>query len=155
MLDAKLSAATEHYARDGFLSPVTILTAEEAAHHRAQMETAEAKLGPDILLCMVISGMTGRPKATWSLRLSSGNGRWIAFTERPPAPRRPVLRKVRRQNCRGRAGFRLLLTVAFRLNFQRFAAVLAMNGIHFMPIQAASGTRVVDLFWPEYGLSQS
>ena len=41
-----LKAAAEFYARDGFLSPVDILTADEAAHHRARMEEAEARIGP-------------------------------------------------------------------------------------------------------------
>ncbi|MEE8504742.1 MAG: phytanoyl-CoA dioxygenase family protein [Kiloniellales bacterium] len=41
-----LHAAAELYARDGFLSPVDILTAEEAARHRACMEEVEAKIGP-------------------------------------------------------------------------------------------------------------
>jgi phytanoyl-CoA hydroxylase len=41
-----LRAAAEHYARDGFLSPVDILTAREAAKHRTRMEEAEAKIGP-------------------------------------------------------------------------------------------------------------
>ena len=34
------------FARDGFLSPVDILTAVEAAGHRARMEEVEAKFGP-------------------------------------------------------------------------------------------------------------
>lgn len=38
--------AAECYARDGFLSPVDILTSAEAAHHRARLEAAEAKIGP-------------------------------------------------------------------------------------------------------------
>ncbi len=42
----RLQAAGERYARNGFLSPVSILTAEEAAYHRACMEEAEAKIGP-------------------------------------------------------------------------------------------------------------
>ena len=37
---------TEIYTQDGFLSPVDILTSEEAAHHRARMEAVEAKMGP-------------------------------------------------------------------------------------------------------------
>ena len=41
-----LPAAAERYARDGFLSPVDILTAEEAAYHRACMEEVEANIGP-------------------------------------------------------------------------------------------------------------
>lgn len=38
--------AAGRYARDGYLSPVDILSAEEAACHRAAMEAAEAKIGP-------------------------------------------------------------------------------------------------------------
>ena len=41
-----LQAAAESYARDGFLSPFDILTAEEAAYHRARMVAAEAQIGP-------------------------------------------------------------------------------------------------------------
>ncbi len=40
-----LPAAAEDYARDGYLSPVDILSAHEAASHRAGMEEAEAKIG--------------------------------------------------------------------------------------------------------------
>jgi hypothetical protein len=36
----------EPYAEDGFLSPVDILTADEALHHRAALEAAEAEVGP-------------------------------------------------------------------------------------------------------------
>jgi len=36
----------EDYGRDGFLSPVDILTAGEAAEHRKYLEEAEAKIGP-------------------------------------------------------------------------------------------------------------
>ena len=43
-LDA-LQDAAERYLRDGFLSPVEILNQEEAAHHRARMEAAEASIG--------------------------------------------------------------------------------------------------------------
>ncbi len=43
-LDA-LRDAAERYLRDGFLSPVEILNDQEAAHHRARMEAAEAKIG--------------------------------------------------------------------------------------------------------------
>ncbi len=42
----RLQAAAESYAKDGFLSPVGILTAEEAAYHRARMVEAEALIGP-------------------------------------------------------------------------------------------------------------
>ena len=36
----------ETFATDGLLSPIDILSAEEAAPHRARMEEAETKLGP-------------------------------------------------------------------------------------------------------------
>ena len=45
MLDNTQSIA-EAYARDGFVSGVPILSGEEAAHHRARLETAEAEFGP-------------------------------------------------------------------------------------------------------------
>lgn len=38
-------ALATNYARDGFLSPVAILNAEEAAAHRAELEQVEAQLG--------------------------------------------------------------------------------------------------------------
>jgi len=38
--------AAELYGRNGFLSPVPILSDEEAAHHRGRMEQAEAVMGP-------------------------------------------------------------------------------------------------------------
>ena len=41
-----LQAAAERYARDGFLAPVDILSAAEAADHRTRMEAAEAEIGP-------------------------------------------------------------------------------------------------------------
>lgn len=41
-----LKDAAARYARDGFLSPVDIISAKEAAQHRARMETAEAEIGP-------------------------------------------------------------------------------------------------------------
>ena len=37
--------AADRYSRDGFLSPVQVVSPEEAADHRARMERAEAKLG--------------------------------------------------------------------------------------------------------------
>ena len=40
-----LPDAAGRYARDGFLSPVDILSYEEALEHRARMEEAEAKVG--------------------------------------------------------------------------------------------------------------
>ena len=44
-LDA-IADPAKTFARDGFLSPVDILTAGKAAAHRARMEEAEAKFGP-------------------------------------------------------------------------------------------------------------
>ena len=41
-----LQGAAESYARDGFVSPVEILSAEEAARHRGRLEAAEAEIGP-------------------------------------------------------------------------------------------------------------
>jgi hypothetical protein len=41
-----LRAAVESYRRDGFLSPVEILSEEEAGRHRAALEAAETELGP-------------------------------------------------------------------------------------------------------------
>ena len=35
-----------HYRRDGFVSPVRIVSAPEAGHHRARLEAAEARFGP-------------------------------------------------------------------------------------------------------------
>ena len=46
MTSKALQTAAERYARDGFLSPVDILSAAEAAGHRARMEAAEAEIGP-------------------------------------------------------------------------------------------------------------
>ena len=43
--DAAESYMAESYMRDGFLSPVEILSADEAARHRARMEAAEATTG--------------------------------------------------------------------------------------------------------------
>ena len=45
MEDTSLHFAPERYARDGFLSPVDILSAAQAAEHRARMEAAEAEIG--------------------------------------------------------------------------------------------------------------
>ena len=42
----KLNTAVQIYERNGFLSPIEILSTEEAANHRAQMEEAEKKIGP-------------------------------------------------------------------------------------------------------------
>lgn len=36
----------QRYSKDGFLSPVDILSTDEAAYHRARMEEAESKIGP-------------------------------------------------------------------------------------------------------------
>jgi len=41
-----LAALKADYDRDGFLSGIPLLTAEEAAEHRATLESAEAKVGP-------------------------------------------------------------------------------------------------------------
>lgn len=41
-----LDEMTARYERDGFLSPVDIVTPAEAAEHRAALEAAEAKIGP-------------------------------------------------------------------------------------------------------------
>ncbi|MDX1424890.1 MAG: phytanoyl-CoA dioxygenase family protein [Kiloniellales bacterium] len=41
-----LQQAADQYARTGFLSPVEILSAAEAADHRARLEAAEAEIGP-------------------------------------------------------------------------------------------------------------
>ena len=37
---------TDVFERDGFVSPVQIITTQEAAEHRARMEWAEARIGP-------------------------------------------------------------------------------------------------------------
>ena len=39
------SVLTDRYRSDGFVSPVPILTPDEAAQHRATMEAAETELG--------------------------------------------------------------------------------------------------------------
>jgi ectoine hydroxylase-related dioxygenase (phytanoyl-CoA dioxygenase family) len=41
-----LQQAAESYARDGFLSPVEILSDEQAAGHRARLDEAESRIGP-------------------------------------------------------------------------------------------------------------
>ncbi len=46
MLSQDLKTAAERYGRDGFLSPVDILSEDDAARHRAAMEAAEAEIGP-------------------------------------------------------------------------------------------------------------
>ena len=46
MASDALRQAAESYARDGFLAPVAILSEDEAAHHRARLEAAEAEFGP-------------------------------------------------------------------------------------------------------------
>ena len=46
MTSEDLKAAAARYARDGFLSPVDIISAEQAAAHRARLEEAEAEVGP-------------------------------------------------------------------------------------------------------------
>ena len=46
MESPSLRAAAEHYVRDGFLEPVDVLSADQAAEHRARMEAAEAEIGP-------------------------------------------------------------------------------------------------------------
>ncbi|MGI9622863.1 MAG: phytanoyl-CoA dioxygenase family protein [Acidimicrobiales bacterium] len=40
------SALKEAWERDGFVSPLTLIGAEEAAEHRAALERAEAQVGP-------------------------------------------------------------------------------------------------------------
>jgi ectoine hydroxylase-related dioxygenase (phytanoyl-CoA dioxygenase family) len=40
-----LQQAADSYARDGFLYPIAILSEDEAAAHRARLETAEAAIG--------------------------------------------------------------------------------------------------------------
>ena len=42
----QLQVAAQSYAENGFLSPLDVLTPEEAAHHRAAMEAAEKEIGP-------------------------------------------------------------------------------------------------------------
>jgi phytanoyl-CoA hydroxylase len=46
MASDALRQAAESYARNGYLAPVAILSEDEAAHHRARLEAAEAKIGP-------------------------------------------------------------------------------------------------------------
>lgn len=41
-----LSTAAERYIKDGFLSPVDVLTADEATQHRRRLEAAETTYGP-------------------------------------------------------------------------------------------------------------
>ena len=38
-------AQVEHYRRDGYLCPITVLAAGQAAHYRAALEAAEAAAG--------------------------------------------------------------------------------------------------------------
>ncbi len=38
--------AADHYARDGFVSPIDVVSVEEAKRHRQVMEQAEAAIGP-------------------------------------------------------------------------------------------------------------
>ncbi|MEL6205062.1 MAG: phytanoyl-CoA dioxygenase family protein, partial [Pseudomonadota bacterium] len=41
-----MNAWSEAWARDGYVSPVRLIRAEEARSHRARMEAAEAQIGP-------------------------------------------------------------------------------------------------------------
>jgi ectoine hydroxylase-related dioxygenase (phytanoyl-CoA dioxygenase family) len=45
-MDAQLRSLADRYSRDGYLSPVRIVSPEETAAHRRRMEAAEAQAGP-------------------------------------------------------------------------------------------------------------
>ncbi len=46
MTSEDMKAAAERFARDGFLSPVDVISPEQAAGHRARLEETEAEIGP-------------------------------------------------------------------------------------------------------------